>query len=162
MASAADVAAYILTRYPRGVSTWQLQKLVYYSQAWHAVWRDEALFEERIEAWANGPVVRSLYTQHRGKFAVTSSDIRGDAEALTAGQRKSIERVLDAYGGLSGRQLSVLTHSEPPWREARGGLPPTSASDAEITLESMQRFYSALDTAEDAQAVTDIAWSESV
>jgi uncharacterized phage-associated protein len=161
MASASDVAAYILRSYTRGISTWQLQKLVYYSQAWHSVWRDEPLFEEPIEAWANGPVVRSLYAQHRGKFTVTGLPT-GDADALTPGQRKSIERVLDAYGALNGRQLSVLTHSEKPWREARGDLPSTALSDAEITLSSMQSFYGALDADEDAQAVTDIAWSESI
>lgn len=50
-----DVAAYILERLGT-VSAMKLQKLVYYSQAWHLVWEDEQLFGEPIAA---GPMVRS-------------------------------------------------------------------------------------------------------
>ena len=50
----------------------KLQKLAYYSYAWHLVWKEKRLFPERIQAWANGPVVRSLYDRHRGQFSVSS------------------------------------------------------------------------------------------
>ncbi len=60
MATALDVAAFILNK--RGPMTaMKLQKLVYYSKAWHLVWEDKLLFTEPIEAWANGPVVPELY-----------------------------------------------------------------------------------------------------
>ena len=62
-----DVAAYILMKRGR-LSAWKLQKLCYYAQAWSLVWDDECLFTERIEAWANGPVVPFLYKQHRRTF----------------------------------------------------------------------------------------------
>jgi uncharacterized phage-associated protein len=156
MASIHDVAKYILAE--RGsMSTWKLQKLVYYSQAWHLVWRDEPLFSDPIEAWANGPVVRALYDGHRGRFSIDDWN-SGDAAALGEGERKSVDAVLAAYGDLSGRQLSFLTHSESPWREARGDLNPTARSDAEISQSSMQAFYSALDTAENATPVAEIDW----
>ena len=157
MASVHDVAKYILERQPP-MTTWKLQKLVYYSQAWHLVWRDEPLFGERIEAWANGPVVRALYDYHRGQFSVAEWDL-GDVETLSAGECKSVGAVLTAYGDLSGRQLSFLTHSEVPWREARGDLAPTARTNAAISPSSMQAFYSALDTDEKAQPVADIDWS---
>ncbi|WP_307850044.1 MULTISPECIES: type II toxin-antitoxin system antitoxin SocA domain-containing protein [unclassified Saccharopolyspora] len=38
----------------------KLQKLVYYSQAWHLVWDERPLFDEPVQAWANGPVVPDL------------------------------------------------------------------------------------------------------
>ena len=156
MASAHDVAKYILDQ--RGeMSTWKLQKLVYYSQAWHLVWRDEPLFSDSIEAWANGPVVRALYDRHRGRFSIQDWE-PGDPKTLSAGEKKSIDAVLNSYGDLTGRQLSFLTHSEMPWREARGDLPGTARSDAEISQSSMLAFYSALDTAEDATPVTEIDW----
>ena len=37
----------------RARTSWKLQKLVYYCQAWSLVWDEEPLFEARIEAWAN-------------------------------------------------------------------------------------------------------------
>jgi len=46
---AVDVADYILQE--RGtMSAMKLQKLVFYSQAWHLVWEDTELFPEEIQA----------------------------------------------------------------------------------------------------------------
>src|SRR5437868_5201035 len=45
----------------REITPLQLQKLVYYAYAWVLVVNKRRLFEERIEAWPNGPVVPSLY-----------------------------------------------------------------------------------------------------
>ncbi len=53
MASCLDVAEYIL-REMGPVTAMKLQKLVYYSQAWSLVWDEEPIFEEEIQAWANG------------------------------------------------------------------------------------------------------------
>jgi uncharacterized phage-associated protein len=158
MATAHDVAAYIL-RQRGAMSTWKLQKLVYYSQAWHLVWDEEPLFENRIEAWANGPVVKDLYRVHRGRFTIDSWP-DGDPGALTKSERETIDVVLAGYGGLTGRALSHLTHAEDPWLEARGDLGPTDRSTATISPESMFEFYTALDADSNAQPVEEIDWDE--
>ena len=67
--SVVDVARYILDTLGE-MTTWKLQKLCYYAQAWSLVWDDSPLFEDRIEAWANGPVVPALYEQHRGQYYI--------------------------------------------------------------------------------------------
>lgn len=158
MASVHDVAAYILAR--QGLmSTWKLQKLAYYSQAWHLVWDEEPLFEERIQAWANGPVVRELYDGHKGSFTAEVWN-GGDPDRLAENERETIALVLEDYGHLTGRQLSHLTHNEGPWQEAREGLPPTARSTREITPESMHAYYSALDADQEAQRVDAIDWSD--
>ncbi|HEX6075978.1 MAG TPA: type II toxin-antitoxin system antitoxin SocA domain-containing protein [Micromonosporaceae bacterium] len=158
MANVHDVAAYILSRLGQ-MSAMKLQKLVYYSQAWHLVWDDEPLFPERIEAWANGPVVYELYDLHRGKFSVDEWP-EGDAANLTPSERETVDIVLDAYGHLDGRKLSHLTHGESPWADARQGLPPIARSSAEITKEAMQTYYSTIDTAEDAVLVDELEWDD--
>ena len=159
MASVHDVAAYILQQHVGPISTWKLQKLVYYAQAWHLVWDDEPLFNEAIEAWANGPVVWELFDTHRGMFSVASWP-QGDAGALTMSEKETVDSVLNGYGDLTGRQLSHLTHNEDPWMEAREGLGLTTRSNRPISLATMQAFYGALDVDDDAQAVEDIDWQE--
>jgi uncharacterized phage-associated protein len=142
MARVHDVAAYILQK--QGVmSTWKLQKLVYYSQAWHLVWDDEPLFSDRIEAWANGPVAPALYMRHKGQFRVGSWSV-GDPSRLSESQRESIDIVLGFYGDKSGHWLSELTHSEQPWINARSGLALGERGDEEITKEAMADYYSSL------------------
>lgn len=142
MASVHDVARYILNEHGE-MDTWKLEKLVYYSQAWHIVWDSEALFAERIEAWANGPVVPELFREHRGDFK-KSSWPKGNVSHLTASQKESIDVVLKHYGKLTGFQLRELTHSEPPWREARGDLPVGARGSDEITQGAMATYYGSL------------------
>ena len=142
MANVFDVAAYILQQ-QGAMTTWKLQKLVYYSQAWSLVWDDDALFPEEIEAWSNGPVVRDLYETHRGKYRV--SRLRnGNANALTGDQRESVDAVLDFYGNRSPQWLSDLTHMEAPWQKARRNVPEGERGDAVIPKEDLAEYYGSL------------------
>jgi len=143
MNTAADVAAYILgVKGP--MTAMKLQKLAYYAQAWSLVWDDRALFGDAIQAWANGPVIPSLYAQHRGRFEVKPGDIAGNPDSLDGAARETIAAVLDGYGRQSSQWLSELTHSEKPWIDARKGLDPTERGTREITLESMAEYYGSL------------------
>lgn len=144
MASALDVAAAVL-EHSGPVSTMKLQKLVYYAKAWHAVWDDEELFPEEIEAWANGPVCPPLWRAHRGQFLIEQLPA-GHSELLTPAQQESVSVVVETYNRLSGAQLSELTHEEPPWRDARreAGLAPGERGDARITTDAMVEYYGGL------------------
>lgn len=137
-----DVAAAILDR-AGPMSTWKLQKLVYYAQAWHLVWEERPLFEDAIEAWANGPVVRSLYNKHRGMFSIPRwAD--GDPTRLDEGELSTIDAVLATYGPMTGADLSALTHREPPWSKAREGMPDGVRGDRAIPLDVMAEYYGGL------------------
>ena len=125
------------------MTTMKLQKLVYYSQGWSLAWDGEPLFDEEIEAWANGPVVRDLFVLHRGKFTVSEWP-EGDPEALTPDQRETIDAVLEGYGELTGQQLSDKTHTERPWIEARGNLAPGLFSNQVVNLDVMQDYFGGL------------------
>lgn len=142
MANVFDVASYILDK-QGSMTTWKLQKLVYYSQAWSLVWDDDAIFPEEIEAWANGPVVRELYNAHRGQYRLRS--LRdGNLGALTEDQRMTVEAVQDFYGDKSPQWLSDLTHMENPWRLARIGVPEGERGNSIISKESLAEYYGSL------------------
>ncbi len=144
MATAHDVAAYILGRVS-GVSHMKLQKLLYYAQAWSAVWTEKPLFADRIEAWANGPVVPSVFQTLKGCFLVKPNLLpTGNPDALTADERDTVDRVVGFYGPHDPQWLSDLTHMERPWQEARIGVAPGDRCGNEITLASMAEFYGGL------------------
>lgn len=142
MASAHDVASYIL-KSVGPLSAMKLQKLVYYSQAWSLVWDDSPIFEERIEAWANGPVCPELYNLHKGKFVLDEWP-HGDASRLEPRFRETIDAVIEYYNQFEAYQLSRLTHAERPWIEAREGLEPGERGNSEITHASMAEYYGSL------------------
>lgn len=146
MAQAVDVAMYILERLGP-MPAMKLQKLVYYSHAWHLVWEDAPLLTgQSIEAWANGPVVRELYREHRLLFTVDTTSFYGDSSRLSESERSSIDAVIDFYGGMSAHELSQLTHQEDPWRQARerAHLKVGERGTERIADADMAEYYGAL------------------
>lgn len=143
MADVHDVAAYILEK-QGSMSAMKLQKLVYYSQAWHMVWEERTLFPERIEAWANGPVVPDLYAKHRRMFTVNDWSQWGNPNALNEDEKSSIDNVLGFYGPRPAHELSELTHREDPWKNARGDLSAGAYCRTEITTVDMHEYYDGL------------------
>ena len=146
-----NVARYILEHKGGHMSTMKLQKLVYYAQSWSLVWDEKPLFDSRIEAWANGPIIPDLYDQHRGLFIATIDTFPEDSEKLTEDEKETIDVVLGAYGHLNGQQLSDLSHSERPWREARKGVEDGASSTNKVSEEVMQEFYSAMQSSSPQQ-----------
>lgn len=144
-----DVAAHILERIGT-MTTMKLQKLVYYSQAWSLVWDEQPLFEETIEAWANGPVVRSLFDYHRGMYEI-SSIVIGNPRLLNEVQQETVDAVLEYYGDQSAQWLIELTHMEDPWIQARKGLPPLERGNRVIPLDTMADYYSSLSVEDDCE-----------
>ena len=119
----------------------RMEKLAYYSQAWHLARTGAPLFEEPIEAWVNGPVIRELYNQHRGQFSLSAwstAETRMHCR-LTSGD--IVDEVLRTYGERSATWLSELTDDEEPWRCAREGVPDLARSAAIIDPTVMERYY---------------------
>jgi uncharacterized phage-associated protein len=128
-----DVMEYIREQRP-DVTPMELQKYVYYAQAWHVTWEGERLYPERIEAWKHGPVCRTAWSADR-------YGPRPAVKPLPDHAREVVDAVLSFYGRLTATQLRALTHNEAPWVQARCGLPDDANSDREIPVAEMRRFY---------------------
>lgn len=147
MVGVCDVAKYILKKSGE-MTAMKLQKLAYYAQAWNLVWNEKPLFNEQIEAWANGPVVRKLYDAHRGQFKVNVSTLNCPASIskLSESQKKTIDRVLEFYGKKNAQWLIDLSHMESPWIDARkeACLKDGERGEAVISHASMHEYYSGI------------------
>lgn len=138
-----DVARYILDK--KGpMSAWKLQKLCYYAQAWTLAWGEEPLFDEDFQAWANGPVCPELFRAHKGAYMIYPDMIDGDPNKLSASQVENIDIVLKGYGDKEAYWLREQSHSEEPWRNARGNLPEGAPCQNVISKDSMGLYYGGL------------------
>lgn len=158
-----DVAIYTgLSLITKGstVSPLKLQKLLYYEQAWFMVMggRENTLFRDSPQAWVNGPVYPTIYQIYKNKTTNMCDHLRAsdftDQDPLEAfkyyydkiclGPEYSelIESVITLYGAKTQNQLIFMTHSERPWAETRGQLPPFERSEKEIPLDLMYSYYS--------------------
>ena len=141
MRKAVDVASYILQEKGR-LTGYQLQKLLYYSQAWCLVTQDRPLFGELVRAWKHGPVVIEVFGEHGGKQSVVQSDLHGNPDALTPEDMAVVDAVLDSYGGMSGEAIENLSHHEDPWHDVYNGT--STRHSPIISEEAMTQYYSAL------------------
>lgn len=140
MASVFDVAQYILQQLNE-VSALKLQKLVYYCQAWYLVWNNkQPLFNEQIEAWVNGPVVRELYNVHQGQRTINYLPY-GSVLNLSQNEKICINRVLSAYKDKGALWLVAHSHQEAPWKNARHDLAACVPSNNIIGIDAIYTFY---------------------
>lgn len=143
--TANDVANAVIARTRKkgkAISNLELQKLVYYCQAWFLALVGRPMFDDRIEAGVHGPVVRRLYARFKryGWSAITEPVAD---PILPSDVSSMIDEVLKAYGNFSPWELENLTHNEDPWIIARGGLPPDAECQRAIKHEHMAQYYSA-------------------
>lgn len=159
MADVDDVAAAVLER-TGSITAMKLQKLIYYSQAWHLARVGSRLFDDRVEAWPQGPVVPSVYRKHRRKYQVSSWPT-GHAERLLPLERETLDWVLDKYSHFSAESLSRMSHMELPWKNTRGALAAGDRSSEEIPALEMRHYY-ARQLADIESAVSHAAASSSM
>lgn len=135
MYSAQDVAKYFLGKLlldDQGdtISNMKLQKLLYYAQGFHLAIYNRPLFAERIERWMHGPVVPDVYHVYK---QYVSEPIPVPDEIPEFDQETSgfLDEVYDVFGQYTAYALRNMTHSEPPWVDAKdGGIIPHAAMKA--------------------------------
>jgi len=124
------------------ISNLKLQKLLYYAQAWYLVFNGRPLFDDPIEAWVHGPVVARVFGDFKQyRWAPIDAPVTPlDSPEV----RDHLVEVLWVYGDYTATELERLTHSEKPWRDARGELAPDEPSRNVISHRAMREFYSDL------------------
>jgi len=96
----------------------QLQKLVYIANGFHLATTTKPLIYNDIKAWQFGPVIPSLYNALRkyGNGKVIEPLPSDDPVPSKSYADNIIQYVWDAYGHMTGSQLSTLTHLPgSPW-----------------------------------------------
>ncbi|MBF0508059.1 MAG: SocA family protein [Deltaproteobacteria bacterium] len=132
-----DVANYFLALKDEEagdlISNLKIQKLVYYAQGFHLALFDDPLFCEPIEAWTHGPVVPELYHAYKQYGAGDIPTPEGlDFSIYDQQTTEHLNEVYSTFGQFSAWKLRNLTHVEPPWINAKGGI---------VTYESMKKYF---------------------
>lgn len=137
--SAVEILNYIRTNHAT-MGRMQRQKLLYYAQAWHLTWNGTPLFTEKVEAWDMGPVVRDAW--RADPSGETWPAPRPEATVMIPSDAQAtVEAVIAFYGTMSGTQLSALTHSEYPWKNAYETSSVFNRGQKEIPPATMRGFY---------------------
>jgi uncharacterized phage-associated protein len=115
----------------------KMQKLLYYTQAWSLALRGKKIFDDDIEAWLHGPVVRQVYDKYKeyGFDPIPSESVKYDESCFTDEDLRFTDSVLEVYCKYDADYLEYRTHVESPWQEGRRN------KDKIIALDSMKSYY---------------------
>ena len=95
----------------------KLQKMLYYQQGFHLAYFDTPLFDDEIEAWMYGPVVKSVYNHYKnyGKSGIAGDNGKYFSFNLPT-ESALFDEVNRVYGRFSAIGLMEMTHKERPWK----------------------------------------------
>ncbi|MCT4662293.1 MAG: DUF4065 domain-containing protein [Tissierellales bacterium] len=133
---------YIISRSVE-ITPLALQKLLYFSQAFHKVFVGTFMFDEDCEAWVHGPVYRDIYFKYKdyGYNPIEDDKNRFDCFDLSEVEREVIDAVINNFGCYSGKILESMTHIESPWKETRIDIGEDEASSRVILKDIIERYF---------------------
>lgn len=91
----------------------KLQKILYFAQAEYLKRFNKKLFEDEIEAWQYGPVVKNVYEWLKGcgAFAITEMDVKlYDVEIIPKDIERFLDEIWNKYSEISAWGLVKRTH----------------------------------------------------
>lgn len=118
----------------------KLQKLLYYSQAYHLGATGEPLFPEKVEAWQHGPVVPDVYHSFKAHGANPIPLAEGfETSTIDEPIQQHLNEIWELFGQFSAWKLRNMTHAEKPYVDAFANGPNT-----EISHQSLIDFFAPL------------------
>jgi uncharacterized phage-associated protein len=122
MVTADNVAKLFLRwAYENGdtITNLKIQKLLYYAQAWYLVNYGHRLFDDPIEAWDFGPVIRSIYGKWKKFDRKPIQYVPNNKEESVFDKRQLVflEEFYRIFSSFSSTALVSMTHNEDPWKK---------------------------------------------
>jgi uncharacterized phage-associated protein len=130
-----DISYFFLKNYGQDydITPMKLVKLVYISHGWYIGITGNPLIDENPEAWKYGPVIPRIYHHFKpfGRSPIKIKAFPSDPDKILPEEIKSfLRKIWDTYGGLSGIELSSLTHQTgTPWFQVWQGYLQRQASN---------------------------------
>lgn len=127
------------------VSNLKVQKLLYYAQGHRLAEAGAPLFDDRIQAWAHGPVVPTVYHDLKRYGSNPIDPDETLTEEFSWDDFHDVEpfllKIWDRYGSLAAWALRERTHREAPWIDSFS----EEAWNSTITNEKLRTFFAAED-----------------
>ena len=141
---AIDIANWFINKFDKDVGDvvthLKVQKLLYYSEAWSQLLLDRKLFEEEMEAWAHGPVVREVFNEFK-EYGWEPLTLSKELVNFDEDTESVLIQVLESYGEASAKTLERMTHADEPWIIARGNSSPEARCNTVIKKGSIKNYF---------------------
>ncbi len=118
----------------------KINKLLFFTQAQSLCRLNRPLFEDEIQAWDYGPVVKDVFSAFKacGKDSIKEATDNFDESRLAPEELDLLIDVYETYGKYTGLALMHMTHEKnSPWDQAY-----CPNQNNIISLDSIKNYYS--------------------
>lgn len=115
----------------------KLQKILYYVAGVFAGAIDRPAFDDSIEAWQYGPVVRNVYIEFCSWGALPLTCEEDISLDCSEEERKLVDFVIEQKIGMTGRELVNATHKESPWKKYADRI----STKPEISYQDLRDYF---------------------
>ena len=150
------VVCYLLMCCGNDMTNLTLQKALYYVQGFYKAFFDCFIFEEQCEAWIHGPVYPSVWVNFK-KYNEDFPCAEFQDDWLSDAEKEVTDNIARHACCYSGKTLESFTHREMPWLKTRGGLPPDARSNAVISKDLIEDYFSRVKKKCNMLSPTDIS-----
>lgn len=133
------VANYILNKM-EDITPLSLQKLLYFIQGFSSCLLDKNIFEDKCEAWINGPVYNDIYIIYNS-YSINKYTQDVELNKLSIKEKKLIDEIINSFGCYSGNTLKLMTHETDPWKKSRKNLDDGDSSKNKIDINSIKNYF---------------------
>ena len=138
MINVIKVASYIFERYQREnnekIDEMKLHKLLYFAQREAIIQTGNPLFDAQFAEWKYGPVIVAVRNSYRSN-ALTNLPSNEELKPY----QTSLDYVFKHYATKDSWTLSMLTHGESSWQNARIGYGQDDHCDVLISTEDIAK-----------------------
>ena len=110
-----DVAKYICSKV-KEIDEMKLQKLLYFIQRENISIFGLPMFYGKFKAWKYGPISIKVRKAYRNK------ELKNSDKEISVMDRYIVDNILNQYLDKRSWELSLLTHNQKSWQDARKGL----------------------------------------
>lgn len=130
-----DVAEYMINAYKNitgdTIGETKLHKLLYFAQRESFAVTGQPMFIGDMQGWKRGPVSPEVRDALRGMQIPEANEISDDTAYI-------VNNVIFEYGFLPATRLSILSHEEKSWMNARIGLRPDENGTRALSLDDIR------------------------
>lgn len=127
-----------------GLTHLKLQKLLYFAQGISLATNGKVIFNDKIEAWAHGPVINSVfkYFSIKGRNEITLDDAPSDISVIRKIEadtkaRDILNMTYDSFAIYTAWQLRNMTHvKDGPWDKVYD-----SGKNKTIPIDLIQEYF---------------------
>lgn len=134
-----NIADYFLNKKP--MTHKKLQRLCYFAQALHLGQYDKPLVQNQFQAWIHGPVSPDLYLKYK-QWGWNLIDRKSKTITFENSETPEfLDAIYDKYKDHTDMELSNITKSHRPWKNARNNVPEDHYCANPISWNDMREYY---------------------